>query len=291
MNAIEIEGLTKYYRKKAAIEDIDLSINEGDIYGFIGPNGAGKSTTIKALFNFIKTDKGSAKIFGLDSVKEAKKIREITGYVSSDVRFYPNMTSLDIFKYTAEFHHLKDTKKIIDYYVDLFAIDPNKKAGELSLGNKKKIAITAGLLANPRLLILDEPTNGLDPLMQHRLFQELKAKNDQGMTIFLSSHDLNEVQSNANRAAFIRDGRIVTIQEIQSDNLGKVLILKGQGIKLPQTDDFQVLAKDDHSLRVLYTGNLKQVFTVLEQPAITDFTVTIPDLEDQFMRLYEGKDI
>lgn len=288
MKAIETKGLTKYYKKKAAIQGIDLSIEEGEIYGFIGPNGAGKSTAIKVLLNFIRADAGTAQVMGYDSRKEALEIRRLCGYVSSDVRFYPNMTSMDIFNYVCDFHGLASQKKTISYFAELFDIDLYKKAGELSLGNKKKIAITASMLAEPKLLILDEPTNGLDPLIQHRLFQELKERNRNGMTIFLSSHDLNEIQTNASKAAFIREGRIVTVEDIKAEQtLGKVLELTGEGIQLPDSEDFHMLVQEKERMRILYTGELKAVLSFLQQEAICDFTISLPNLEDQFMRLYE----
>ncbi|MGG5342208.1 ABC transporter ATP-binding protein [Enterococcus sp. AZ192] len=291
MKAIELEGLTKLYKKKPAINQVDLTVEKGEIYGFIGPNGSGKSTTIKSMLNFIYPDHGTATILGLDSVKNAKEIRKRTGYVSSDVRFYPAMTTLDILKYVAEFHQLKNSKEQIDYFMERFDIDGKKKMSELSLGNKKKIAIIAGILPNPELLILDEPTNGLDPLMQHRLFEELEKYNKNGMTIFLSSHDLNEIQQHAHRAAFIRQGEIITVQDISKEkSLGKVITLIGDHIPLSLFEKIgaAILKHQGNETRLFYEGNLQEVLPLLSDPSIQDFTITNPELEDQFMALYEG---
>ncbi|MEI5993730.1 ABC transporter ATP-binding protein [Candidatus Enterococcus mansonii] len=291
MNAIELKGLTKLYKKQAAIDHLDLSVAQGEIYGFIGPNGAGKSTTIKTMLNFIYPDQGTATILGLDSVKEAKEIRKRTGYVSSDVRFYPNMTTLEVLKYVAEFHQLHNSKQQIDYFIDLFDIDVEKKMSELSLGNKKKIAVVAGILPNPELLILDEPTNGLDPLMQHRLFEELEKYNKKGMTIFLSSHDLNEIQQYAHRAAFIRQGQLITVQDItQEKSLGKVITLIGDHIPLSLFEKIgaAILKHQGNETRLFYEGDLHEVLPLLSDASIKDFTITNPELEDQFMALYEG---
>ncbi|MEI5990711.1 hypothetical protein A5881_002216 [Enterococcus termitis] len=291
MNAIELKGLTKLYKKQPAIDQVDLTVEKGEIYGFIGPNGAGKSTTIKAMMNFIYPDQGTATLLGLDSIKDTKEIRKRTGYVSSDVRFYPNMTTLEVLKYVAEFHQLKDSKQQIDYFIELFDIDTKKKMSELSLGNKKKIAITAGILPNPELLVLDEPTNGLDPLMQHRLFEELEKYNQKGMTIFLSSHDLNEVQQHAHRAAFIREGKIITVQDITKEkSLGKVITLIGDHIPLSLFEQMgaAILKHQGNETRLLYEGDLHEVLPLLGDPSIQDFTITNPELEDQFMALYEG---
>ncbi|MDA9470488.1 ABC transporter ATP-binding protein [Enterococcus sp. 5H] len=293
MKAIEIKGLTKLYKKKPAIDHVDLTVEKGEIYGFIGPNGAGKSTTIKAMLNFIYPDQGSSTLLGLDSIKDVKEIRKRTGYVSSDVRFYPNMTTLDVLKYVAEFHQIKNSKQQIDYFIELFDIDAQKKMSELSLGNKKKIAIIAGILPNPELLILDEPTNGLDPLVQHRLFEELRKYNKNGMTIFLSSHDLNEIQQHAQRAAFIREGKIITIEDISKEkSLGKVITLIGDHIPLSLFEKIgaAILKHQGNETRLFYEGDIHEILPLLTDKSIQDFTITNPELEDQFMALYEGGD-
>jgi ABC-2 type transport system ATP-binding protein len=291
MNAIELKGLTKLYQKKPAIHQVDLSVAKGEIFGFIGPNGAGKSTTIKTMLNFIYPSAGTASLLGMDSVKEAKAIRQRTGYVSSDVRFYPTMTALEIFDYVAKFHQLANSQQRIKHFIELFDIDGKKKMSELSLGNKKKVAITAGILPQPELLILDEPTNGLDPLMQHRLFEELERHNKEGMTIFLSSHDLNEIQQHAHRAAFIRQGEIITVQEVSKEkSLGKVITLIGEKIPLSLFEQIgaAIIKHQENETRLFYEGDLHRVLPLLNDPSIKDFTITNPELEDQFMALYEG---
>lgn len=293
MKAIELKGLTKLYNKKPAIDHVDLTVEKGEIYGFIGPNGSGKSTTIKSMLNFIYPDQGSAVLLGLDSIKEAKAIRKRTGYVSSDVRFYPTMTTREVLRYVAEFHQLKNSKQQIDYFIDLFAVDERKKMSELSLGNKKKIAIIAGILPNPELLILDEPTNGLDPLMQHRLFEELQKYNNNGMTIFLSSHDLNEIQQHAHRAAFIRQGKILTVEDVSKEKtMGKVITLTGDHIPLSLFEKIgaAILKHQGNETRLFYEGDIHEVLPILADKSIQDFTITNPELEDQFMALYEGGD-
>lgn len=292
MNAIEISNLTKKFKHTVAIEAINLSVETGEIYGFIGPNGAGKSTTIKSMLNFIYPNQGTVKILGLDSIKDAKAIRKRTGYVSSDVRFYPNMSALEVLSITAEFHHLEDSQRRINYFIDLFEIDKKKKMSELSLGNKKKIAITAGMLSEPEVLILDEPTNGLDPLIQHRFFEELTKQNHAGMTVFLSSHDLNEIQQHAHRAAFIREGKIITVQDISKEKIrGKVINLVGNKIPLALFEKLgaAILKHQGNETKVFFEGDMQKVLPLLADKSIEDFTITDPELEDQFMALYEGE--
>lgn len=240
----ETKGGTKTYKNQAVVNKVSLSVEKREIYGFIGPNGAGKSTTIKIMLNFIYADQGQVRLLGLDNIKDAKKIRQRTGYVSRDVHFYPDFTALQTLREVVAFHQLKNSEQKLNHYIDLFEIDSAKKMGELSLGNKKKIAIVSGLLMEPELLILDEPTNGLNSLMQHRPFEVLEEKNKQGMIIFLSSHDLNEIQQHAHRAAFIRKGEIMTIGDVTKEmHLGKVITLAG-----------------DHTYLQLFLSSWEQLF-------------------------------
>lgn len=291
MKAIEINGLTKMYKDKAAVKNVHLEVNEGEIFGFIGPNGAGKSTTIKALLNFIYPTSGSAKILGLDSVKDSKAIKREVSYVSSDVRFYPAMTASEIIGYAAEFHQIQDAEAKIKHYYDRFEIESNKKLGDMSLGNKKKVAIVAGLIAEPKLMILDEPSSGLDPLMQHRLFEILTEKNKSGMTVFLSSHDLMEVQNYCSKAAFIKDGELIRIEDIDKDKAdGKVVQLRGKNligtefIKKGAT----IIESTTSSLKFIYNGDLQLILPLFVNSSITDIIIKNQDLEDKFMAMYEG---
>lgn len=292
MKAIEMQRLTKIYHKTPAIDAIDLVVEEGEFYGFIGPNGAGKSTAIKCLLNFISPNAGSATIFGQDCQKQNKEIKKSVGYISSDVRFYPKMTTDEIITYTAEMHGVTDIEQKKKYYYEMFEVDHKKKLGEMSLGNKKKVALIAGLLPEPKLLILDEPTNGLDPLMQHRLFDELNRRNKEGMTIFLSSHDLNEVQNYCTKAAFIKEGKIITVENIEKDKAdGKVIQLVGNNLPLAELEKSGVivLKQELNKVRLLYHGNIQIILPLLQTPEIQDITITNQQLEDKFMTLYENE--
>ncbi|MEG2800246.1 MAG: ABC transporter ATP-binding protein, partial [Erysipelotrichaceae bacterium] len=194
MNIIETKNLTKNYGKNRGIQDINISVKEGEIFGFIGPNGAGKSTTIKTLLNFIYPTSGSSKILGMDIVEDSSKIKEYIGYVPSEVRYYDDVKVKDIIKYSKSFYPKTD-QEYVDKICNELELDMNKKMGELSLGNKKKVSIAQALIHSPKLLILDEPTNGLDPLMQNKLFNILLKEKEKGNTVFLSSHNLTEVQN------------------------------------------------------------------------------------------------
>jgi ABC-2 type transport system ATP-binding protein len=287
---VEMNRLTKSYKGVKAVNNVSLSIEDGEIFGFIGPNGAGKSTTIKMLLNFIYPTTGEAKIFGKDCVKDSLEIKKEVGYVSSDVRYYHDMTSLDIFNYTAKFHKLKSDQKVIDEYIKYFEIEPHKKIVDLSLGNKKKVAIVSALLQNPKLLILDEPTNGLDPMIQHRLFDLLEKKSKEGMTIFLSSHDLHEIQAHCDRAAFIKNGEIIAVEMIdKGKDLEKKVTLTSNEVTIEELTKIgatQVNQKEFY-FEFIYQQDINLLLIYLSQKKIADVEIKPLDLEDKFLSMYE----
>ncbi|WP_297077594.1 ABC transporter ATP-binding protein [uncultured Enterococcus sp.] len=294
MNAINVQNISKFYQQKPAIQDVSFTVKEGEVFGFIGPNGAGKSTTIKTMLDFIQPDQGTVEIFAMDHHQKAKEIRQCTSYVSSDVRFYSNLTSLQIMRVVANSYQLSkiEQEKQFAYYIKLFSMDVTKKMNQLSLGNKKKLALACGLLTTPRLLILDEPTNGLDPLMQHRFYEELTRHRQNGMTIFLSSHDLTEIKRQADRAAFIKEGKIVTIEEINQEQEGMIISITGDHLPIDafKRINAKVLEQDQHTVRLWYNGKREPLFSLLVQKEIRQFTITEPELEDRFLTLYEDKE-
>ena len=290
MNAIEIKNLTKVYGKNRGIQDINISVKEGEIYGFIGPNGAGKSTTIKTLLNFIYPTSGEALIFGMDSVKESEKIKEYVGYVPSEVRYYDDVKVKDIIKYAQSFYP-KSNKEYVDRICNELELDMNKKMGELSLGNKKKVAIAQSLINNPKLLILDEPTNGLDPLMQKKLFNILIEEKEKGNTVFLSSHNLVEVQNLCDRVCVIKEGKIVDIIEIEKSKTE--LKLKVTLSSSDITDDIvlnlsdKILDKNGKLYTFIYSKNIDSLVKELANYKIDELLIEKENLEDAFLNYYE----
>ena len=291
MNVIEIKNLTKVYGKNRGIQDINISVKEGEIYGFIGPNGAGKSTTIKTLLNFIYTTSGEALIFGMDSVKESEKIKEYIGYVPSEVRYYDDVKVKDIIKYAQSFYP-KSNKEYVDRICNELELDMNKKMGELSLGNKKKVAIAQSLINNPKLLILDEPTNGLDPLMQKKLFNILIEEKEKGNTVFLSSHNLVEVQNLCDRVCVIKEGKIVDIIEIEKSKTE--LKLKVTLSSSDITDDIvlnlsdKILDKNGKLYTFIYSKNIDSLVKELANYKIDELLIEKENLEDAFLNYYEN---
>ena len=291
MNAIEIKNLTKVYGKNRGIQDINISVKEGEIYGFIGPNGAGKSTTIKTLLNFIYPTSGEALIFGMDSVKESEKIKEYVGYVPSEVGYYDDVKVKDIIKYAQSFYP-KSNKEYVDRICNELELDMNKKMGELSLGNKKKVAIAQSLINNPKLLILDEPTNGLDPLMQKKLFNILIEEKEKGNTVFLSSHNLVEVQNLCDRVCVIKEGKIVDIIEIEKSKTE--LKLKVTLSSSDITDDIvlnlsdKILDKNGKLYTFIYSKNIDSLVKELANYKIDELLIEKENLEDAFLNYYEN---
>lgn len=286
MNAIQMEGLTKFYGSSRGILDLDLTVQEGEFYGFIGPNGAGKSTTIRTLLGLIRKTRGSARVLGKDIAKEKEQILAETGYLPSEAVFYPDMRGRDLIRLSADLHR-KDCKKTSEELCERLQLDPSRRIGELSFGNRKKLAVICALQHNPRLCILDEPTGGLDPLMQREFFEILKERNRQGMTVFLSSHILSEIQRFCSRAAIIREGRIIasgSVEELARTNAKRISI-RGS-IDPSGLPDVRDLQRSDDTVSFLYGGDINLLLARLGKDPILDLTISEPDLEEIFLHYY-----
>ena len=286
MNAIQTEGLTKFYGSSRGILDLDLTVQEGEFYGFIGPNGAGKSTTIRTLLGLIRKTRGSARVLGKDIAKEKEQILAETGYLPSEAVFYPDMRGRDLIRLSADLHR-KDCKKTSEELCERLQLDPSRRIGELSFGNRKKLAVICALQHNPRLCILDEPTAGLDPLMQREFFEIIRERNRQGMTVFLSSHILSEIQRFCSRAAIIREGRIIasgSVEELARTNAKRISIRGSfDPSGLPDVRDLQ---RSDDTVSFLYGGDINLLLARLGKDPILDLTISEPDLEEIFLHYY-----
>lgn len=289
MNAIETNGLTKFYGKSRGIVNLDLTVKEGEFFGFIGPNGAGKSTTIRTLLGLIKPSGGNARIFGKDIISQKESILSEVGYLPSEAVFYPSMRVKDVIKFSADLRKT-DCKREAAKLCERLDLDTSKKVDELSFGNRKKVAIVCALQHNPRLLILDEPTGGLDPLMQREFFAFLRERNEQGTSIFLSSHVLSEIQRNCNRAAIIREGKIIACDSVEalSDTSAKKVIIHGD-IDISSLSCVRSIQQNKDSVSFLYSGDLNLLMKVLSQNDIKDISISEPDLEEIFLHYYSDK--
>lgn len=290
MNIIEMKGLTKFYGQHRGIENVSLSISEGEVFGFIGPNGAGKSTTIRCLLSLIYPTSGSATIFGKDCIKHASEIAKDIGYLPSEVFYYDGMRVRDLLKYSASFYK-KDCSARIKELCGILELDPNRKIDDLSFGNRKKVGIVQGLLHSPRLIILDEPTSGLDPLMQNKFFELIREENKKGATVFFSSHILSEVQKLCNNVGFIKDGKIIKLESMASlkeqsykkIELESTAPLATETFALDGVTDLQI--KDKHA-SFIFKGNINALTARLGGLPLIDLTVAEPDLEEIFLHYY-----
>lgn len=290
MGIIETENLTKYYGDVTGIKDLSLSVREGEILGFIGPNGAGKSTTIRLLLSLIYPSSGSATIFGKDVIQYGPEIKREIGYMPSEVFYYENMRVKELLEYSASFYH-KDCSQRINDISALLKLDLHKKIDDLSYGNKKKVGIVQGLLHDPRLIILDEPTGGLDPLMQKNFFQLLKEENQAGKTIFFSSHILSEVQKICDRVAIIREGELINIESMENliqNNYKRVHLISRQKVgaeqfKLPGVSDLKL---EKNTVSFLYKGDVNTISHLIAAIDLVDFMVSEPELEEIFLHYY-----
>ncbi|HHW46600.1 MAG TPA: ABC transporter ATP-binding protein [Clostridiales bacterium] len=285
MAIIETYNLTKYYGKIRGIEQLNLTVNEGDFFGFIGPNGAGKSTTIRTLLGLVSPTSGSATIFGKD-IKNTTGILTDIGYISSEISFYSGMRAGEIIALSAKLRN-KDCSKEAKTLCERLQLDPSRKVEELSLGNRKKVGIVCAMQHRPRLYIFDEPTSGLDPLIQKEFFDLLFERQKEGATIFLSSHVLSEIQRFCNRAAIIRQGRIVacgTVNELSKTHAKRVTLYKATHI--PEIDGIFDVQTAHDSVSFLYKGDIKDLIAALQNLTFTDISITEPNLEEIFMHFY-----
>lgn len=287
MDAIKIENLTKYYGRARGVEQLNLSVAEGEFFGFIGPNGAGKSTTIRTLLGLIAPTSGSASVLGLDIVKDRKKILAGVGYLPSEAVFYPGMRVKDVLKLSADMRK-QDCSKTSGLLCQRLQLDVTRKVDELSFGNRKKTAIVCALQHNLKLLILDEPTSGLDPLMQKEFFDILRERNKAGTTVFLSSHILSEIQRNCTRAAIIREGRIIACDSVDalSQTSARRITVHGS-VTLDGLEGIRDRTDSEDTVSFLYSGDMNSLLQVLAAGRISDLSVSEPDLEEIFMHYYE----
>ena len=290
MNVIEVSQLTKYYGKARGIVDLSFDVDEGEIFGFIGPNGAGKSTTIRLLLSLIYPTSGSATIFGKDCIKYGPKLRQEIGYLPSEVFYYDRMKVIDLLKYSASFYPQDSTQRMHEL-AELMELELNRRIEDLSFGNRKKVGIVQGLLHRPKLLFLDEPTAGLDPLMQRKTFQLIREENQRGVTVFFSSHILSEVQRMCNRVAIIKEGRIIEIADIrtlQQNNYKKVRVV-ADDLDAARFDIPGVTNLEHHSgtVRFFYKGDINAILHKVSEITVADVTIEEPTLEEIFMHYYE----
>lgn len=287
MKAIELNALTKRYGKARGVSDLTFDVAEGEFFGFIGPNGAGKSTTIRSLVGLLRPTAGACRVFGDDCWSDSKKVHAQIGYLPSENAFYPGMNVRDVLRLSARLRGL-DCDAEAGRLCERLQLDTGKKAAELSFGNRKKLAIICALQHDPRLLILDEPTGGLDPLMQRAFFDILRERHSAGRTIFFSSHILSEVQENCGRVAVIRDGKLAACDATRNliPHNVKTVRLTGEA-EISDIPGVRNLTREEQSCKFLYHGELDALLRRLAAGRVRDIQISQPDLEEVFMHYYE----
>ena len=284
--AIEIKNLIKTYGKARGVSDLSFDVNQGDFFGFIGPNGAGKSTTIRSMLGLIHMNSGSIKVLGMDAVKDHVKILKSIGYMPSETMFYPNMRIGDLLKMTEEAYQ-KDCREKRNELCERLKVDVTRKIEELSLGNRKKVSIVSTMQHSPELYIFDEPTSGLDPLMQKEFFTLLREENKRGVTIFFSSHILTEIQSYCNKAAIIKEGKLIACDEVSklSKTNARKITLRECNV-IPDLKNINVVYQDSNMISFLYQGEMRELLSYLVEHKQNDVLIEEPSLEEIVLHFY-----
>ena len=286
---LKIDKLTKYYGKIKGIENLSLELNKGEIFGFIGPNGAGKSTTIKCIMNLINKNSGDIYIAGKINSKDDLELKEIIGYLPSEISLYDDMTVKQILDYNAQFYK-KDTSLKRKELVTKFQLDESKKVEQLSLGNLKKMGIVLALVHDPKLIILDEPTSGLDPIMQDVFYNILKEEREKGNTIFYSTHILSEIKKICDRVGIIKDGNLIkveTLKEMKNNNLVIVTIKSRKIANIKIELKFKILEETEEEIKILYNDDINKLIKLLECYNLEKLLIEELSIEDMFIHYYK----
>ena len=294
--AIRTEELTKHYGDVKALIDLDLSVERGEIFGFLGPNGAGKTTMIRTILDEIRPTSGKATIVGLDSHADSVEIRNYIGYVPGDLALYPNLTGKDTITYFANLRGGVDWS-YVDDLADRLDADLSKKVGDLSSGNRQKVGLIQAFMNKPEVLIMDEPSSGLDPLMQREFQSLMREVIANGSTVFLSSHTLSEVQRVADRVGIIRHGKLIALEavaDLRSKGIRKVELIFDTPVDgaifepLPGVGD---VAVQNHHVTLSFTGQMETLLRVVtERYTLLDISTQEADLEEIFLTYYRDEE-
>lgn len=288
-NVIVVKNLKKHFGKLHAVDGIDLEVKAGEILGFLGPNGAGKSTTIRCLMGFNKPTDGVISVFGYDMSTDSVEAKKQIGYLPGNVKLYDTWTGWDHIRF---FESIRGKSNNVKSLIDRFDFNPNAKFRHLSSGNKQKLGLILALMHNPKLIVMDEPTVGLDPLLQNEIYKVLLEMRDSGSTIFISSHNLPEVERLCDRVAIIKEGKLVAVENIKElgdKKLHKIEVRFGDKF---DKSEFKISGVDKieevtDGLIITVSGDLNNILQIIIKHKILDFEISHASLEDVFMKFYE----
>ncbi|MFH1149164.1 MAG: ABC transporter ATP-binding protein [Actinomycetota bacterium] len=286
---IKTEGLTKYYGKVVGVQDLDLEVFQGELFGFLGPNGAGKTTTIRLIMGMLKPNRGSASVKGLDAWQKSVDVKRLVGYLPGEPALYPRMTGEELVRFVDSFDGGHEASgRALSTRLEL---DLDRKVEGYSRGMKQKLAIVLALMKDPPLLIMDEPTNGLDPLTQHVLYEILNERREGGTTVLFSSHNLPEVERLADRVGIIREGSLVgteRIEDLRGKHLRNVEVIytadPPDGLeRVEGVSDFE---RAGNRIQLKFRGDLNALLRVLTSHDLMDLSIGHASLEDAFLEFY-----
>lgn len=291
-NVIEIKNLTKNYGNQRGVFDVSLSVKKGEVFGFLGPNGAGKSTTIRHLMGFIQADQGSCQINQLDCMKDHAQIQQMLGYLPGEIAFMDDMSGIEFIKFMANLKGMTDLTKAYEL-MERFEFNPHGKIKKMSKGMKQKVGIICAFMHDPELLILDEPSSGLDPLMQNRFIELILEEKQRGKTIFMSSHIFEEIERTCDRTAMIKDGRLISIEKLQTLKASKhktyqITFATKELATQFMTEPFEYEQIAPTVVKVLLRNNLNYLLATLSRYDIVDLDIKSPTLEELFLHFYGG---
>lgn len=284
----EVMNLKKYYDKNMGVEDVSFNVKEGEIMGFIGPNGAGKTTTIRAIVGLLKPTDGSVAIINHDAFKEGDKARGELGYAGGEPSYFPNLTVLENLKLVADLKGVSYDR--IDYLATKLELNLTRKASELSLGNKKKMCIVTALLSSPKLIVLDEPTVGLDPIIKLNFFELMEEEKKRGASILISSHTLTDIQRLCDRVAIIKQGKIIAVEEmaqLKTKQLKTVTIETSYSSPQITLSGVSNLKSNGNLIKFNYNGEMKKLIKFLNSIDVTNISIEDAGLEEIFLHFYE----
>lgn len=295
--AIETRQLAKHYGKHAALHGLDISVEEGTVFGVIGPNGAGKTTTMRLLLDIIRPTSGSARVLGHDPRRAGSRLRQSIGFLPGELRLEGRVTGRELLRHYAHISG-RVAPGSIDALADRLGLDLGRQVRTLSKGNKQKLGLVQAFMHQPKLLVLDEPTSGLDPLVQQEFLAMLREAGENGQTVFLSSHVLSEIQQAADTVAILRGGRLVTVSDVESLRLTAIRHVRlgvtdatAQAVRdavaaVPGVSELTVTGGDGARITVTVEGDIDPFVKAASRFHVTDLVVEEPDLEESVLRLY-----